>query len=225
MLDFSLDNDWERDSNGSYTYASLQKDNFPSSFTICAAFMVEDWGAVAVNSPLFLLRGSKHELWMFVELLAFPAYHSTRAYPEFTIHFSGQQFTTTYPFTFFPMHWIRVCISFDSNSSIATFAVNGKIIEEKKIFVDTKPDNVNLILGLGDAHQESPGKITDVNIFSAPLTNISMGSPPEKFSSPCHCPNYIPAHAIILGNFANFFADKISFNPLPLNEQGDCQNF
>ena len=42
-LDFSLDNDGEPDKNKSYTHASLQKENLPSSFTICTAFMVERW--------------------------------------------------------------------------------------------------------------------------------------------------------------------------------------
>ena len=41
VLDFSLDNDWKPNANGTYTHASVQKENFPSSFTICVAFMVE----------------------------------------------------------------------------------------------------------------------------------------------------------------------------------------
>ena len=43
-LDFSLDGDWTPDANNSLTHASLQKENLPSSFTICAAFMLEKWG-------------------------------------------------------------------------------------------------------------------------------------------------------------------------------------
>ena len=40
-LDFSLDNDEEADKNGSYTKATIQKEDLPSSFTICTAFTVE----------------------------------------------------------------------------------------------------------------------------------------------------------------------------------------
>ena len=58
VLDFSLDNDWYSDDNYSFTHASLQKENFPSSFTICSAFMVEQWRK-AKNSPLFLLLDSR----------------------------------------------------------------------------------------------------------------------------------------------------------------------
>ena len=54
VLDFSLDNDWKPDVNKTFTHASVQKENFPSSFTICMAFMVEQWG-VGQSSPLFLL--------------------------------------------------------------------------------------------------------------------------------------------------------------------------
>ena len=49
-FDFSLDNDWEPDENKSYTHASLWKENLPSSFTICSAFMVETWIKCRFNS-------------------------------------------------------------------------------------------------------------------------------------------------------------------------------
>ena len=57
-LDFSLDNDWKPDENKSYTHASLQKENLPSSFTICTAFMVEAWTKNA-DSFLFVLRDDR----------------------------------------------------------------------------------------------------------------------------------------------------------------------
>ena len=39
-IDVSLDNDHKQDEQNSYTHASLQKENFPSSFAICTAFML-----------------------------------------------------------------------------------------------------------------------------------------------------------------------------------------
>ena len=43
ILDFSADDErpGRMDSNGSYTYASLEKPNLPFSFALCSAFMVE----------------------------------------------------------------------------------------------------------------------------------------------------------------------------------------
>ena len=61
-LDFSLDNDWEPDENKSYTHASLWKENLPSSFTICTAFMVEAWTEY-VDSMLFVLCDDKGKIW------------------------------------------------------------------------------------------------------------------------------------------------------------------
>ena len=69
VLDFSLDNDWEPDSKNSFTHASLQKEHFPSSFTICMAFMVERWGESTI-SPLFLLIDSNDNEWLSVGLSA-----------------------------------------------------------------------------------------------------------------------------------------------------------
>ena len=54
-LDFSLDNDnYLDDIDISYTHANLQKEDLPSSFTICAAFMVKTW-AEYVGAKLFVL--------------------------------------------------------------------------------------------------------------------------------------------------------------------------
>ena len=66
-LDFSLDNDWKADENNSYTHASLQKENLPSSFTICTAFMVE-WWTRYTNVMLFVLQDDLGETWHWVEI-------------------------------------------------------------------------------------------------------------------------------------------------------------
>ena len=68
-LDFSLDNDDEPDENNSYTHASLQKENLPSSFTICTSFMVEAWTKYTVAN-LFLLLDDRGNIWHLVEFFA-----------------------------------------------------------------------------------------------------------------------------------------------------------
>ena len=167
VLDFSLDNDWRPDPNGSYTHASYQKKTFPSSFTVFAASIVEYWGD-SINSPLFRLLDSKNKTWLYVELTTF------ETYTEYTIHFSGVDFTVKFPSHLFPKHWTRVSFSFNSNTSMATLVADGKQIDKRLIVVDRKPSNLNMIIGWGywgGYNRESPGKITDVNIFSTSLTN------------------------------------------------------
>ena len=61
-LDFSLDNDKKPDNSNSYTHASLKKENLPSSFTICTAFMVEAWTEYT-DAALFVLQDD-NALWV-----------------------------------------------------------------------------------------------------------------------------------------------------------------
>ena len=164
VLDFSLDSDWKPDANNIYTHASLKKENLPSTFTICCAFMVEKWGTF-VNSPLFLLLDSQNDTWLYVELYA------SDTYTEFTIHLPNEGFATRSLSIFFPMRWARICFSFNSNTSVATLVVDGEQLVEKKVVVGSIPPNLNMILGeYGDG--ESPGRMTDVNVFWHSLSNM-----------------------------------------------------
>ena len=164
VIDFSLDGDWEPDANGSFTHASLWKENLPSSFTICAAFMVENWEDTN-NSPLFLLLDNDGEEWLYVELYA------GVGFIEFTINFASKIFSVKSPSLFFPMQWTRICFSFNSNTSLATLVVNGNQLVEKDIAVGKPPFNMTLILG-NNGIDESAGRMTDVNVFSEPLSNM-----------------------------------------------------
>ena len=58
VLDFSADNDYEPDSNGEYTSATLEAGPLPESFTICSAFMVEAWNGVTNSAKLFEMTRS-----------------------------------------------------------------------------------------------------------------------------------------------------------------------
>ena len=72
-LDFSLDNDDESDENESYTHASLQKEKFPPSFTICTAFkmaFMDEYG----DAVLFVLRDNKGSIWHLVDIYAMWTY-------------------------------------------------------------------------------------------------------------------------------------------------------
>ena len=166
VLDFSLDNNWKPDANNTFTHASVQKENFPSSFTICLAFMVEQWG-VGQSSPLFLLLDSRKKRWLYVELFA------AKSHTEFTTYFLAEQFTVSSPNIFFPMQWTRICFSFNSETSLATLVVDGDQLGEEFIEKDEKIFNLNMIIGWNGIGTETPGRITDVNIFSVPLSNLT----------------------------------------------------
>ena len=164
MLDFSLDNDWATDKNGSFSAARVQKTNLPSSFTICIAFLVESWGPYS-NSPLFLLSNDNKK-WMYVEL------NTASSFPEYLVHVSGYHFTAYSTQNFFPMQWTRVCLSFNSNNYTVILVVDGDELMREAISIEERPLDLDLIIGLGLRGQETPGKFTDINIFSTALSSI-----------------------------------------------------
>ena len=93
-------------------------------------------------------------------------------YSEYTVHLSSVHFTVKTPSLFFPMQWTRLCFSFNANTSLINFVVDGDQLVERVIAVDNKPENINLILGWSGGSIESPGRMTDVNIFSSSLSTV-----------------------------------------------------
>ena len=68
-LDFSLDNDGKSDENNSHTHASLEMENFPSSFTLCTAFIIESWNQW-VAAKLFELQDDNGKTWSWLRIYA-----------------------------------------------------------------------------------------------------------------------------------------------------------
>ena len=83
-LDFSLDNDWKPDAKNRFTHAFLKKENLPSSFTICTAFMVEAWPDY-LNAILFVLHDAEGGVWLWSQIYAEPSFTG------FTIQFEYQR--------------------------------------------------------------------------------------------------------------------------------------
>ena len=184
ILDFSLDYDWETDDNGDYSLAFLKKWDFPSSFTICTAFMVKKWGD-GFNSPLFLLHDQDmHDNlkdWLYIEI------YSSKGQTEFSITISDIIFTVESPSLFFPMQWTHVCFAFDSKTSMAAFVVDGTQLLEKNLAVAATPWNLDLVLGFNGPN-ESPGLISHFNIFSSALSRSKMESITEAGNEECGTP-------------------------------------
>ena len=175
-LDFSLDVDQKPDENNSYTHASLQIENFPSSFTICTAFMVEAWDE-DVDSYLFVLYDDKGEVWFWVRIYA------VVTYTEFSFQIENSPpYEAQSAFLFYPLQWTRVCISRDSNTSVVRLVVDGDQLLETDWKVKNQPDNLDIKLGKGPDNTEYPGRTTNLNIFSSALSveQMKMHTSPGK---------------------------------------------
>ena len=180
-LDFSMDNDRKADDNNSYTHASIEKKNLPISFTICTSFMVERW-AFYPNAHLFLLLDDEDQNWLWVRMYA------AEDQTEFTIYLSGIQFEVTTATLYFPLDWIRVCVSLDSMMSVLRFVVEGEELSEKSMRIDSTPKNLNLQMGWNGDGKEHPGMTTDLNIFSSPLPLELMRKQTSDESEECGLP-------------------------------------
>ena len=147
-LDFSLDNDGEPDENNNYTHASLLKENLPPSFTICTATMVKAWTKKNYGR-LFVLLDDKGKMWHFVKIYA------ATSYTQFSFLFeSSPMFSNQSKILFYPLQWTRVCLSKDSNTSLARLVVDGELLIEEKVKVKNKPEDLSLVLGLGEKKQK-----------------------------------------------------------------------
>ena len=142
-LDFSLDNDWQSDQSNSYTQASLQKENLPSSFTICTSFMVRAWMSDYADALLFALLGADEDDWLSVRIYA------ETNHTEFSLEFKDSPILSVHSkVLFYPLQWTRVCLSKDSNTSLSRLVVDGDLLIEKAVEVNKKPDNLYLVLGV-----------------------------------------------------------------------------
>ena len=163
-LDFSLDNDQKSDEHMSYTYASLEKENFPASFTICTALMVEEW-AKHPQAVLYRLHNGSGSDWLGVKMFA------KQANTVFDVFIAGVVFQQAFANLYFPLQWTRTCLSVDSNNSRISLVVDGVQLVEQSLNLSSKPENLNIELGwegelLKGRGLEKTGLVTDINIFS-----------------------------------------------------------
>ena len=107
VIDLSLDVDQAPDSNGSYTSATLEKEDLPPSFTICTAYMVEAWNTGFSAATIFTLKDDDGDRWGYVSLYA------ASDYTEYEVYLGPTYFLVTTPTVYFPLQWTRVCVSLD----------------------------------------------------------------------------------------------------------------
>jgi hypothetical protein len=203
VLDFSLDNDHEMDSEWEYTHASLRNPmlNLPPAFTICSAFMVEAWTTEFQKAFMFQLNGVNGVSWGYVRLWAAETY--TQFYIGIGTDYTGSAAgtaagreeitaTDTAP-VMFPLQWTRACLSLDPGlwqdppashwtpgSGRIRLVVDGTVLEDGihdgVTYEDIyRPSELSLILGHeSDTKTEYAGRISDLNVFSTPLPTDQM---------------------------------------------------
>ena len=113
ILDVSADNErpGRRNSNGSYTYASLKKSGLPFSFTLCSAFLVEAWMSDYFEANVYTLHDDHSNPWLSLRLFV------SSSHTKFTVTVFGSKFSLTSELLVSPLYWVRTCLSIDSNSS------------------------------------------------------------------------------------------------------------
>ena len=179
VIDFSADNDGERDSNGEWTSATLNAGNLPESFTICSAFMVDAWTTGFTGADIFTLLDDEGDQWVWITLYAAP---SQTEY-DVGVKWSSASFTTQTTAVFFPLQWTRVCLSLDFVSNTVTLVVNGQLLGEGVGYeADWRPTNLSLLLGSNclpwgmscNQINEYTGRVADINVFNSSLSLEKM---------------------------------------------------
>ena len=119
VLDFSADNDHERDSNGEWTIATLEAGFLPESFTICSTMTVDAWTTELAAAVMFMMYYDDEQTWGRVHMYA------ASSYTQFSIKLGQLEIIETIPTVFFPLQWTRVCLSLDSIASKVRLVVDG----------------------------------------------------------------------------------------------------
>ena len=157
-----MEYDGKRNKDNVYEYASLKKQNLPSSFTVCTVFMTERW-TKDLRGLLFVLLDDKGEIWLWVVFSPF------KNYTQFWFQFKDlPMFSTKSDQMYFPLQWTRVCLSIDANTSVVRLVVDGDQLMEQVLQLNKKPENLNLVLG-SLFYEVTPGKVTNLNVFSSAL--------------------------------------------------------
>ena len=130
--------------------------------------MVEAWAEYG-DVRLFILRDDNRKVWHWVKIYA------ATTYTEFSFQFEDSPpISNQSEILFYPLQWTRVCLSKDSNTSLARLVVDGELLVEQEVKVKNQPDNLNLDLGTDGTGGEHPRQTTNLNIFSFALTVEQM---------------------------------------------------
>ena len=170
---------------GDITFASLEENSLPASFTICTAFMVEQWDVQSQTfAALYQLRGHKNAGAIWHTLKIFAQEKDT----VFEILVGGKSNQIPLSKMYFPFEWTKACVSLDSQKSEVQLVVDGEWVGERNMTISKKPEHLNLEIGQrggDDSLNDQPGIVTDLNIFSSVIPVETLKAYTEAGNRKC----------------------------------------
>ena len=119
VLSFSDDNDDKADENGEYTSASLERENLPKSFTMCAAFSVESWNVKFPQVAVPYILTGNGDTWGVIRLEA------GSTFTKYDVQLGPGWMPAKVSTVLFPLQWTRYCLSVNSADSKLRLVVDG----------------------------------------------------------------------------------------------------
>ena len=186
MISFSDDIDKLADSSGEKTGATLTKPDMPKDFTICAAYMVEAWTTDFEMAALIELNREDGKMWAVVNLF------SGNTYTEFKVRLGLVNYIAHSERVWFPLSWSRVCLSLDTVTGNVRLVVNGEVLKDmvhKEALKEDewRPAKLDMVLGYSPK-SEFTGMISQLNMFSSPLSTARMVALTEAGGEECGAP-------------------------------------
>ena len=186
MISFSADNNGLPDSSGEYTGASLTKPDMPRDFTICAAYMVQAWTTAYSAANLFNLYNGFGSWWGDVNLFA------GRNYTQVEVNLGKVSVIAQSDHLLFPLTWSSVCVSLDSLTGMVQIIYNGNILKERvyqeAMDLDVwRPDDLDIVVGYSVIGEDT-GMLSQLNIFSSPLSTARMVALTQAGGEECGAP-------------------------------------
>jgi hypothetical protein len=182
VLDFSMDSGtMSFDENFQFTSALLlrgQKKDLPADFTVCSAFMVENWLTVFSATRMFTIldpSGKFSAGWLSLELV------SGAENTQFSFRMGSGRVKGTHNSIYFPNRWIRACVTLETITTRVRLVVDGHVVEDaehRELLEDDlkhRPQNLTqkLVMGL-DRFIEFDGKYSMLNIYTGSLSAERM---------------------------------------------------
>ena len=193
-IDVSEDSDQNPDDEGEYTKATSFKEGLPLNFTLCMAYMTEEWKTTSAGANLFNLLRDDGKVWLRIHRepdVNFTTHWFTRGYGSIRRDWLGPSSL------WFPGQWCHICLSIDSEGYFNLMA-DGKVVFERYHLRDSvplwRPENFSVVLGFQGRKNdpvEYTGIVTNLNVFSSSLSFERMerltrgeecGAPGDFFS-------------------------------------------
>ena len=198
-LDVSDDVDLKIDSNDEYTGAFLIKPDLPTDFTICGHYRNKAWIGKYEQTELFQLNGETNRLWAYFQLAGSNMGDPFDSYTRFYGYLGNAFIDVNMDTVWFPLTWLRCCISLASTTGRIVLVVNGQVVEDNIYPAyaekdEKRPSKLDMVLGLSydpngyDSANEFPGHYANINVFSSPLPKDKMISMTEGDSEECAAP-------------------------------------